>query len=149
MDLVKGRPRQRVGPTRYYGAEPSGDGTIVRLSDGRTFLDADVIMDDDSIEQIRQGYKCIRCHEPQSEPFPVICETRLPEEVGGALCCLFPIREKQQEEFAIMFKGTVHVGSRVDLADELARMAEHDEYEARTGLVLPDHVKFPNETRPS
>jgi hypothetical protein len=56
----------RVGPTKFFGAEPATDGTTVRLPDGREMLDVNVIMDEDSVEQIRTGYKCIRCHEPQS-----------------------------------------------------------------------------------
>lgn len=132
----------RIEPTRYYGAEPSEDGTTVRLPDGREFLDANVIMDEASIEQIRQGYKCIRCHEPQSEAFPEVCESVLPD--GVTRWCNFPIRELQAAEFEVMFKGTVHVGSRVNKADELERMREMDSYEERTGIVLPDHVKFPS-----
>lgn len=141
--------RRRVGPTKYFGAEPAEDGTTVKLPDGRIFLDANVIIDEDSVEQIRLGMKCIRCMEPQSQPFPAICESRLPEEVGGALWCGFPIKEKQAAEFAAMYKGDVHVGSRVDLNDEMARLDEMSDYEARNGIVLPDHVKFPNESRPS
>lgn len=139
--------KRRVGPTKYFGAEPAEDGTTVRLPDGREFLDANIIIDEDSIEQMRVGYKCIRCHEPQSEPFPVRCESTLPD--GVTRWCNFPIREKQPAEFAAMYKGEVHVGSRVSLADEVERMTEMDEYEARTGITLPNHVKFPNESRPS
>lgn len=92
------------------------------------------------VERIRQGYVCIRCLEPQSVPFPPICESVLP---NGQRWCNFPIRDKQMEEFAIMFKGTVKLGSNVNLNDEVERLTEIDEYEARTGIILPDHVKFP------
>lgn len=137
----------RMEPTKYFGAEPAEDGTTVRLPDGREFLDVNIAIDEESVEQIRTGYKCIRCHEPQSEPFPEYCESTLPD--GVTRWCNFPIREKQAAEFAIMYKGDVHVGSRVDMNDELERMRELDAYEAKTGIVLPDHIKFPNEISPS
>lgn len=148
LDKIRG-VNARVGPTKFYGAEPAEDGTIVRLADGRRFLDVNIIIDEDSVEQIRQGYKCIRCFEPQSEPFPVLCESRAPAELGGERWCNFPIRAQQREEFEIMFKGEVEVGSRISVVDELGRLREIDEYEAKHGVVLPDHVKFPNEVHPS
>lgn len=131
----------RLGPTKFYGAEPATDGTTVRLPDGREMLDVNVIMDEASIEQIRLGYKCIRCHEPQSMPFPEFCESTLPD--GVTRWCNFPMREKQAAEFAAMYKGEVDVGSKVNLSDEIERMNEMTAYEERTGIVLPDHVKFP------
>lgn len=134
--------RQRVGPTKFFGAEPATDGSTVRLPDGREMLDANIIIDEDSVEQIRLGYKCIRCHEPQSQPFPAVCESVLPD--GVTRWCNFPIREKQAAEFAAMYKGEVSVGSKVNLSDEAERLAELDAYEEKHGIVLPDSVKFPN-----
>lgn len=95
---------------------------------------------DTDVERIRQGYVCIRCLEPQSVPFPEICESKLP---NGMAWCRFPIKEKQMEEFAAMYHGEVKLGSRVNLNDEVERLGEIDEYESRTGIILPDHVKYP------
>lgn len=39
----------------------------------------------------------------------------------------------------------VQIGSRVKAYDELERLKEIDAYEQRTGLMLPDSVKFPTE----
>lgn len=133
-----------LGPVKILGAEASDTGTTVRLADGREFLDADIALPESQIEQIRLGYRCIRCLEPQSEAYPVVCESRLPEEVGGQRWCNFPIREKQAAEFAAMYKGEIHIGSRVNLSDEMTRMEEMAEYERKHGIVLPDSVKFPN-----
>lgn len=139
----------RVGPTKFYGAEPAEDGTTVRLPDGREFLDVNEIIDEASIEQIRLGYKCLMCKEPTGDAgaFPEVCPSTLPD--GVTLWCNYPMREKQMKDFAIMYKGEVDVGSKVNLSDELERMKEIAEYESRTGIILPDHIKNSNEIIPS
>jgi hypothetical protein len=103
-------------------------------------VDVEMALAAEDVERIRQGYVCIRCLEPQSVPFPEICESRLP---NGARWCNFPIKEKQLEEFAAMYHGEVSLGSKVNLNDEVERLTEIDKYEARTGIILPDHIKFP------
>jgi hypothetical protein len=127
-------------PVTILDAVPSSDATTVRLADGREFIDVNMAMPDTDVERIRQGYVCIRCLEPQSKPFPEVCESKLP---NGERWCNFPMREKQAGEFAAMYKGTVKLGSSIDVADEIARLNEINEYEERTGIVLPNHVKFP------
>lgn len=131
----------RLGPAEILDVQPSGDGSYVRFPDGREMVDADIVMPGDQIEQMRQGYRCIRCLEPQSEAFPPLCESTLP---NGQHWCNYPIREKQPLEFAQRFGGEEHVGSRINLADEQTRLDEVTEYESRTGIILPDHVKFPD-----
>lgn len=121
----------------------ASDNTVVQMSDGREFLDVNIALPDTDVERIRQGYVCIRCLEPQETPFPEVCGFTAPD--GVTKLCNFPIREKQLAEFAVMYKGTVDVGS--GLAEEIDRMTEHAEYEAKTGIILPDSVKFPNEVR--
>lgn len=128
----------RNGPVTILDTQPSDTLTTVSFGDDRVMADVDIALPDTDIERIRQGYVCIRCLEPQPEPFPAICESRLP---SGERWCNFPIREMQAAEFAIMFKGTVKIGSSVNLVDEVERMREMDEYEARTGIVLPPHIR--------
>ncbi len=145
------RERRRAGaiagrnaaPVQILDAVPADDSTTVRLPDGREFLDVNMALLDEDVQRIRAGVVCIRCLEPQSEAFPETCESELP---NGERWCNFPIREKQAAEFAVMFKGTVHIGSRVKLEEEIERMREFDEYEKRTGLVIPDSVR--NKTGP-
>lgn len=129
----------RNGPVQILDAVPSTDDTTVRLADGREFLDVNMALHESDVERIRTGYVCIRCLEPQSEPFPETCESTLPGT--DHRWCNFPIRERQTAEFAVMYKGTVKIGSNVNVEDEIARMREMDEYEERTGLILPPHVR--------
>lgn len=126
-------------PVTILDAVPSSDATTVRLGDGREFLDVNMALPEEDVERIRQGYVCIRCLEPQSEPFPEVCESVLPGTAQR--WCGFPIRQLQAQEFAAMFKGTVKIGSNVNLADEIERLREFDEYESRTGLIIPPHVR--------
>lgn len=128
----------RGGPVQILDATPSNDATTVRLADGREFLDVNMALHEEDVERIRTGYVCIRCLEPQPRPFPKRCESRLPD---GSRWCNFPIADRQLEEFAIMFKGTVKIGSSINVADEIERMREFDEYEARTGLLIPPHIR--------
>jgi hypothetical protein len=133
----------RNGPVQILDAVPADDATTVRLADGREFLDVNMALEAEDVERIRAGYVCIRCLEPQLEnglpvPFPERCLSVLP---NGQRWCNFPMRAKQAEEFAIMFKGTVKIGSSINYADELERIQEFDEYEKRTGMVIPAHIR--------
>lgn len=129
---------RRNGPVQILDAVPADHNTTVRLPDGREFLDANIALHEEDVERIRTGYVCIRCLEPQTQPFPEVCESALP---NGQRWCGFPIREKQMSEFVAMYKGTVKIGSSVNIADEIQRVKEFDEYERRTGIVIPDHVR--------
>jgi hypothetical protein len=140
LDRIRGRGRN-PGPARVLDCVTTESPTTVRLADGREFMDVDMAIADNDVERMRQGYVCIRCLEPQSEPFPAVCESVLPD--GVTRWCNFPMREQQAAEFERQFKGTVLIGSRVNLEDEQAHLDEVTEYENRTGLILPDHVKFP------
>ena len=135
----------RDGPVQILDAVPADDNTTVVFPDGREFLDVNMALHDEDVERIRAGYVCIRCLEPQIEDglpvaFPERCLSELP---NGQRWCNFPMREKQAEEFAIQFKGSVSIGSRVNVDDELERLKEIDEYEQRTGIHLPPSVKYP------
>ncbi len=133
-------PGRNAEPVTFLDAVPDdGHATIVQLADGREFLDANVAMPEKDIDRIRTGWVCISCYEPQSEAFPEICESVLPD--GVTRWCNFPIREKQPEEFAIKFKGTVHIGSKINPADELERLNQFSDFEERTGLIIPPSVR--------
>lgn len=131
-------PGRNAEPVVFLDAVPASDGTTVRLADGREFLDVNMALHDHDIDRIRHGWVCIRCFEPQSQAFPERCETLLP---NGEPACNFPMREMQASEFAIMFKGSVHIGSRINYSDEIERLREFDEYESRTGILIPPEVR--------
>jgi hypothetical protein len=128
----------RNGPVQILDAVPAPD-TIVRLADGREFVDVTMALHAEDVERIRTGYVCIRCLEPQETPFPEVCGSTLPD--GETRWCNFPMRERQAAEFEQMYKGEVNLDGNVNVNDEIERMREMDEYEQRTGLILPDHVK--------
>jgi hypothetical protein len=128
----------RNGPVQILDAAPASGSTTVSFGDERVMLDVNIALPEEDVERIRTGYVCIRCLEPQPHPFPTVCQSKLPD---GTLWCKFPIGAKQLEEFAIMFKGTVKLGSSINVADEIERLREFDEYEARTGLLIPPEVR--------
>jgi hypothetical protein len=61
-----------------------GDGTLRRGSN--------ILLPKETIEQYRQGYRCIRCHGVQDEPFPRECQQPF---------CRFPMRDRQLDLLAV------------------------------------------------
>jgi hypothetical protein len=123
-------------PATIYDAV-EGD-TLMQMPGGELMIQAEVSVDEETVQRMRSGYICIMCLEPQKDPFPKKC----------ALCG-YHMRDRQSYDLSTKRNSLneVWVGSRINTADEIARMDEHYEYERRTGIILPDNVKFPNETR--
>lgn len=118
--------------------------TLIAMPSGEFMINAKVAVDDETLERMRQGYICKNCLEPQETPFPEMCQAlKLPD--GRVVGCFYRMRERQIVDLEIEYGSMeeVHVGSRINYADETERLREMNEYEERTGIVLPDHVKFP------
>lgn len=146
MGAVKAMARWRKEAKTYDCVE--GDALIHMPSEGevREMVDVKVAVDEDTYERMRQGYICANCFEPQEVAFPEVCRAmKLPD--GTVVGCFYRIRECQLRDMESKHGAgeEVHIGSRVNKADELERLREMDEYEERTGLVLPPSVKFPTE----
>lgn len=100
---------------------------------GRPALDMKVRFSPDDVERFRTGYACIRCWEPQPEPFPEKCSL-----------CKFPMRSNQAHEFAQNFKGVQRNPRAVRLEEELERLDDKHErnfHVTKTGIVVPSWVK--------
>jgi len=108
--------------------------TVVLMPSGEPMVQANVSVDDETIARLKQGYLCMNCLEPQETPFPEACSL-----------CGYTMRANQLRDLGEKPGNLdeVWVGSRIKPEDEIARMDEHYEYEQRTGIVLPDSVKFP------
>lgn len=71
--------------------------TVRRWRDGRLMADVQMELPPEYVEQIRQGYRCMKCfHGPQPEPFPAECVEPF---------CRFPMRTRQMELFELMYEG--------------------------------------------
>jgi hypothetical protein len=104
---------------------------------GELMISAEISVDDETVARMRSGYICTMCLEPQEHPFPEKC-----------LLCGYHMRDRQTHDLSTK-RGSlkeVWVGTRIKKEDEILRMEEMYEYEQRTGIVLPDAVKFPMET---
>lgn len=140
------RDRWRVEAKTYDAVE--GDALILMPgAPDRQMVDAKVSVDDETYQLMLQGRICCNCFEPQPEPFPEVCHAYKNPETGEPIGCWYPIREKQLIDMQHRQGAgeTVHIGSRINKADEMERLREMDEYEQRTGILLPASVKFPNE----
>lgn len=71
--------------------------TVRRWRDGRMMSDVTMELPPEYIEQMREGYRCAKCfHGPQPEPFPEQCVEPY---------CRFPMKERQMDLFAYLYKG--------------------------------------------
>jgi hypothetical protein len=120
-------------PATIYDAV-EGD-TLVQMPGGELMIQAEISVDEETVQRMRSGYICIMCIEPQEKPFPEKC-----------VLCGYHMRDRQSHDLSTKRNSLneVWVGSRINKEDEIARMDEHYEYERRTGIVLPDSVKFPS-----
>lgn len=121
--------------------------TLVLMPSGEVMVDANVAVDAETLARMFAGYVCANCLEPQEIPFPEICEA-LKTPDGKVVGCYYRIRDNQLRHLNMKHGSLeeVHVGSRINMADEAERLREMDAYEARTGITLPDDVKFPTTT---
>jgi hypothetical protein len=135
--------RWRKPAVTYDAVE--GD-TLVQMPSGEVMVQAKVSVDDDTLERIKQGYVCKNCLEPQEEPFPEVC-TALKLPSGEVVGCFYRMRDNQLRDLEMEYGSLeeVHIGSRINPDEEIGRLREMDEFEDRTGIILPDHVKFPNQ----
>lgn len=87
------------------------------LPDGRWVTDVMLQVPLDYIEQYRQGYRCLRCHHAQSQPFPEVCEEH-PD------VCNYRIADEQTDYFRRIFEGPEAISLEemlgVHFADDLA-----------------------------
>lgn len=136
--------RWRKEAVTYDAVE--GD-TLVAMPSGEWMIQAKIAVDGETLERLFAGYLCKNCLEPQEVPFPEVCNAlRLPN--GEVVGCFYRMRTNQLRDLEMEY-GTleeVRIGSQVKLNDEVERLKQMNAYEQRTGLVLPDNVKFPNET---
>jgi hypothetical protein len=120
--------------------------TLVAMPSGDVMVNAKVTVDDDTLQRMFAGYVCKNCFEPQEVPFPEMCEAqKLPD--GQVVGCFYKMRDNQLRDLHMQYGSLeeVDLRPRVNKADELERLRELDAYEERTGMRLPDSVKFPSE----
>lgn len=80
---------------------------------GRLQRNAVLKMDKATFEAMKAGYICLRCLEPQPEPFPVACDL-----------CGYSMHERQIMDIAMEFRGEDHVGPGAPIAEYLAEQEE-------------------------
>lgn len=89
MSFEPGMPAARIS------ARP----TVRRWRDGRLMADVTMELPPEYIEQIQEGYRCIKCfHGPQPQKFPKECVEPF---------CRFPIADRQADLFRYLYKGDV------------------------------------------
>lgn len=135
-------------PAKAYDAV-EGD-TLVMMPSGETMIQANVSVDSETIARMLEGYICMNCLEPQEIPFPEMCEAmKLPS--GEVVGCYYRMKARQLIDMENKYGSLeeVRIGSHLNLYDESERLREMDEFESRTGIILPPGVKFPNPTPPT
>lgn len=62
----------------------------------------------EKLEEYRQGYRCLRCHGVQDEPFPEVCKAR--DTKGGSWRCGYQMRSDQTRDFGNEHRGEFRFG---------------------------------------
>ena len=101
------------------------------MPDGRQMERTVFGLSEEQVEQIRQGFICIKCLEHYSTAFPDQCAV-----------CKFPMRAQQAAEFAKDFRGGIRFGPTTSIDEEYEIAEEQIAREAydkavSLGLILP------------
>lgn len=88
-------------------------------------------------DQIRSGYRCLRCLEPQSTAFPEVCEGY------EALGCSYPIRDRQVLDFSMESEGERLIGPQKPITQYL-----EDQEERAEKRRFIDKLRFRDKTVP-
>ncbi len=120
--------------TPYAGVKDDPNELVIE--NGKVYRGVNKTLTAEAIEQIKTGYRCIRCEEPQMKgAWPERCSL-----------CGFPIKDKQMELFHKWFKGEEWVGSRINYREEIDRLddeLERDNWEESptSGIIIPRSVR--------
>jgi hypothetical protein len=103
------------------------------LDDGELRVAPEVISDRETIEQYRQGYRCLACHGVQDEPFPEVCKSR--DVKGGTWACGYRMRDDQARRFEAEYGGEGYWGpTPLDVFEE---EREREAWVPKDGIYLP------------
>jgi hypothetical protein len=91
---------------------------------------------EEDYQRVKEGRVCLKCMEPQEQPFPKVCS--LPG-------CGYPIRAQQLIDLGEQFQGDKWIGSHINLDEELDRLDEknyRDNYWVNEHhILIPKSVK--------
>ena len=96
-------------------------------SDGQKRVGVKITVSPEIFEQYRSGYRCIRCHAVQDEPFPEVCQEVYKDRPHPEPCmcghcrCGFQMRAKQMERLTFEFQGEENLWPDRDDDEERAR----------------------------
>lgn len=74
-------------------------GNQVFVIDGEPRVSTNVVVSPERFEDYRQGYRCLRCHERQDEPFPKVCKAHF-RGADWEWRCGYEMRANQARDFA-------------------------------------------------
>lgn len=100
-------------PLPKFVASEDADSVWYDEPTGRIQKNVSLTMQPEVVAAIRAGEVCLRCLEPQDEPFPDICTS--PPEMG----CSYPIRERQIVDAAMEIQGNKHLGPAKPITEYL------------------------------
>jgi len=104
-------PGTRIPLPRFF-VEHDTEG-IWQVHQGRVHRGARIILLPETLEAMKAGLICLRCMEPQDEPFPFRCTS--PPEMG----CEYRISDRQLRDIAVEYEGESELGpTPIDDADQ-------------------------------
>ena len=118
----------------YAGVKDDPNELVVH--NGRVTRGVNKTLTAEAIDQIKSGYRCLMCEEPQVKgAWPEKCSL-----------CGFPIKAEQMDLFKKWFKGEEWVGSRINWREEIDRLDDELERDnwaesPTSGIIIPRSVK--------
>lgn len=109
--------------------------TDIVVEDGEKSRALDITWSQDVLNKIKAGYQCLKCMEPQPEPFPEVC---------GNPMCSYPMRKLQAEDYEHEFQGDKWVGPTTSLEEHLGILEEKSErkaYKPGSSIIVPGWAK--------
>lgn len=103
-------------------------------ADGKVTVAPHVIADEETWQQMREGYRCVRCFQVQSVPFPERCEFTVEFE-GRSWQCEMRIRDDQLAELDRGYRGS----GDFEAPDpyEVLDVERDDWRPTKTGILVP------------
>ncbi len=120
--------------TPYAGVKDDPNELIIE--NGNVYQGVNKTLTAEAVEQVRTGFRCIRCEEPQ-------INGAWPDKCG---LCGFPIKAEQMKLFEKAFKGEEWVGSTINWRSEMDRLDDELERDnwaesPTSGIIIPRSVR--------
>jgi hypothetical protein len=103
-------------PYAQFVARDSVDAVWTDGVTDRPQMDYSATYTPEGMRLLREGRQCLRCQEPQPDPFPAGCDM-----------CGYPMKDRQIMDIAMEFEGDRHLGPAKPITEHLENLEQRTE----------------------